>query len=58
MYISTEDTEEEDTEEQEGHLQEMEYLAALEESLMIRAMTGGSSQKLTTLDWRILFILR
>jgi len=59
MFISTD--EDQDDEESSGHelmAQEMEYLSSLEESITIRAMTGSSSQKLTTLDWRVLFILR
>jgi hypothetical protein len=59
--MSTTNDEEQDLEEissDELMMQEMEYLSALEESMTIRAMTGSSSQKLTTLDWRVLFILR
>lgn len=38
--------------------EEAELFASLEESLTIRAFTGRSSQKLTTLKHSYLFILR
>jgi len=58
MYISTEDVEEDEDEELDEQAEELEYLTLLQESLMIRAMTGSSSQKLATIDPRLLFMLR
>lgn len=57
MFISNEDEQTEDQQEKDLE-DEMEYITSLHESMMIRAMTGSSSQKLTTVDFGILFIIK
>ena len=59
MYTSTKSLDEvDDTDEEDEESSDLEYLVSLEESLMIRAMTGGSSQKLTTVKFDMLLLLR
>jgi hypothetical protein len=58
MSTSIDELEEELEEEQDEEQLEIEYLTALQESMMIRALTGSSSQKLTTINRKLLFILR
>lgn len=57
MYTSTEEPDE-DLEEEDEEASEMEYLMSLQESMLTRAMTGGSSQKLTTVKHELIFLLR
>jgi helix-turn-helix protein len=49
-----EEFEEEDLDE----LEEQTFLLSLQESIFIRAMTGSSSQKLTTLRPELIFVLK